>query len=404
MTEVVPSLVRPSGRPALDEEARRPESSVRPLFSLRPIRFVALLAVVTMIVARGVLPALRGAVVGISDFIDSVDLLSGTLSQLLAFVLVGLIATELWDLAQTRASLVLRAAAIVLCPPLVLATIFTVAMTRPPAIMSLGLSAVAGSLVVVFGLDAAREPSTRGAAWVPILVGFSSMVRGGGAFVAEQAQSAARDVESISRAFTVARVSATAAFAIAAIGVVVGLVWLARHERRFLPIRTGLVIVGALLLTQVAAQAIDDTTPTWQVVARRATQELLSRPPPYLPEWVRVLGAVLPVLLAFGLLSLRRAVPAVLSAVAMLVLVGPTAEVPILSLVAVSAALALWLSSRDPRGVWAALVSAPRSKRATAPQPVASQPVADSPPVDAAAPSPAPESAGESGGSARDTG
>ncbi|HTJ83558.1 MAG TPA: hypothetical protein VL400_17685, partial [Polyangiaceae bacterium] len=373
--ETAPRDVEAAPRPAPDRPRRG--SDVLPLFSLRPIRFVALLAVVTMVVARGVLPALRGAVVGISELIDSIDVVAGTLSQLLAFVLVGLIATELWDVARARSSLGLKVTTIVLCPPLVVVAILSVAMTRPPAEMSLALSAVAGTLVAVLGLDAAREPSTRSAAWIPVLVGVASTIRGGGAYIAERSQELARDVESISRAFAFARVGATVAAALAGIALILGLVWLARHDRRLYGVRALLAVGISLLVSRAAATAIDDTTATWQVVTRRAAQELLTRPTPHLPEAVLVFAAVLPVALAIALLTLRRAVPAITSSIAMMVLVGPSADIPLLSLVAIAGVLALWLASKDPRGVWAALQAAkPMAphRREPAPAEVAKKP------------------------------
>jgi len=340
--------------------ARRERRDVdaRPTFSLRPIRLVAILAVVTTLVARGALPALRGSVVGISDLIDSVDVISGTLSQLLAFVLVGLIMTELWDVARAHATLALKLLLIVLCPPLMIAAVFSVVIPSPPAEMSMGLAAVAGTLLAVLGIDAARESTTRAAAWVPMLVGVASTIRGGGAFIADHTQEAARDVDSITRAFTMARISATVAFVLAGLALVLSTVWLVRHDRKLYGVRALIAIVASLFLTRVATTAIDDATPTWQVVVRRATQELVTRPAPHIPDAMIIFGVILPIALSIALLTLRRAVPAIASALAMLALVGPTAEIPLLALVGVAGALALWLASKDPRGVWAALAAA----------------------------------------------
>jgi len=47
---------------------------------LRPLRSYALLMILTMLLARALLPALRGVVVGISDWVERGDIAVGILS------------------------------------------------------------------------------------------------------------------------------------------------------------------------------------------------------------------------------------------------------------------------------------------------------------------------------------
>lgn len=86
-----PASASPSGaaQAAVASSSRRapipPSSRARPplaLAVLRPLRPYAVLMILTMLLARALLPALRGVVVGISDWVERGDLAVGILSQI----------------------------------------------------------------------------------------------------------------------------------------------------------------------------------------------------------------------------------------------------------------------------------------------------------------------------------
>lgn len=352
-TEAPPEPARERGEGVV---AQRPhETRALPMFGLRPVWMVALTAVVATIFGRAIIPALRGAVIGISDFIDRADLIVGTLSLFLAFLLGGSIAGLAFELARSRLALSARTLAVVVSVPVVVSATLSMLLRLPP-LASLGLTASASTLAIALGLEAMREKSTRRAALVPCLIGLASLLRGVGAFAADHAATVGRDVDSIVSAYELARIVATASLALWGIALVVTATWLAQQEWRFFGARTLVVVLATVILTRAASAPVDDLTPIWQVVARRAAQGLLTRPPPHVPDWVAMGIAIFAPLLAAALLTLRRVVTAISGGLALVVLVGGSAEVPILAMCLIAGTIALVLAGRDPRGVWAALL------------------------------------------------
>lgn len=334
---------------------RSHETLALPMFGLRPVWAVALTAVLATIFGRAVIPALRGAVMGISDFIDSADTIVGTITLFLALILAATIAGLVFELVRSRVALSARVMAVVIALPIVLASSLSVAL-RLPAIMSLGLAVGSGTLAIALGMEAMREKSTRRAGIVPCWVGFGSLLRGVGAFAAEHAATQGRDVESIVSAYELARILATAGLAMWGIALVIAASWLAQQEWKLYGARTLVVVLATVVLTRAASAPVDDLTPIWQVVARRGAQSLLTRPPPHVPDWVSMAIAIAAPLLATALLTLRKVVTAVSGGLALIILVGASAEIPILAMCLIAGSIALVLAGRDPRGVWAALM------------------------------------------------
>jgi hypothetical protein len=316
----------------------------------------AIVALVVMVASRALLPGLRGSVVGISDLIDAGDFVTAAASQLLAVLLLALLFGLGFELARSRAPIALRVVVPLLGGVASLAAMGAVTLQRAPLLLVSVLCFGTSTLAIVAGLDAIRRPEVGLAALCPILVGIGSLVRGIGAFVADLAGELAKDVESILGAWSFGRTLATASLGLAGLGGVAALVWLVLRARRAGVVIVAVVAVSAAMVALAASSTPDDLEAGAVVVARRAVQNLLTRPPPLGPGWLPMAAAAFAPLAATGLLAARRWVTApVTGGLALCVVAGNSADVPLLGLGLACGALALCVYGRDPRGTFAAL-------------------------------------------------
>jgi hypothetical protein len=347
---------------------------------LRPL---AIVLIVSALGSRAILPGLRGSVVGISELIDLADTSLGLVAQLTAILLLTVAVWLVVQILQSRASLYLKLMTVFVVGLVMLGSIFSMLVSRPPiavtAIMCFACSAVA----VVQGLHAFREREVGLVALAPMLAGIASVVRAIGAIVSDRAAELRVDVESMVGAFRFATVLATVSFFLALASLALIWVWTVRRSPRIGGAVVGGVVVVVTAAALAAASSPDDLEPTIVVVLRRAIGSLLTRPAPLLPPVLPMAMAVAAPVTAIAVLAARRAAAPLVASVALASLAGDAADIPILGLALVCGSLGLGAYALDPRGVFHLLAKArsePSSGEPTAADEGPRQPAAPSDP------------------------
>lgn len=342
----------------VENEARAPSPPAeegRPLLvALRPLRALAVFACLVFVFARGVAPALQGAFVGVSEWIDLADLTASALTQSLALFVVLAVGALTLQLLRARAPLWLRLVGVSLSTLAVFAAITTIGVARMPAAINAAVAVSATLVALVFGVDAVRSAGLVGV--VPVAVGLASLTRGVGAFIAERALAQRRDVESMRAAFHLAQVLSTVALFLLGLGFACALVVAFRRGAARLRAALGLGVTATLALGLRAASGLATDETPWGFLARRSVERLHVLPAPLAPSLAVGLVTVASPLVALALAAgAPRDERGQLGALALLVLAGASAEVPILGLCLVAGALGLALDRRDPNGVQAAV-------------------------------------------------
>ncbi len=351
----------------VEAAAAAPSSAERPshtqavspaLVLLLPL---ATFSLCTMVLARALVPALRGWKVGLSRVIDVLDVVAATLSQLLALALILGVGAQLLLLLRSRAHAALRMVGVFAGVMAAFAALTTIGIPRLPAVVHGVVAGCACVVALVFGADATRRAGAVGL--VPVSVGLAAALRGAGAFLAERAQVESRDTESVAAAFHMAQVLSTLALGLVVVAIVVALVSSAGLDRRRARVGVPVVLLFAALVSWKVTASVNDLEPAWGVLLRRFGQQLLTRPSPLVDPVVPVfVAAAVPAAAALVLLLSRRA-PRVGAALCLILLTGASAEVPLLGLGLLLGALGLALDRRDPHGVLAALERSEADRR-----------------------------------------
>jgi hypothetical protein len=305
---------------------------------LRPVALLALLATVT---SRVLTPSLKGAGVLSTLWINRVEFVGNALAQLLLFALLTLLLSLALAVLQTPAlSLAFRLTftalgglALGLGAPssgAVLAARLLGVLATATALMAL----LAAGQVLVHG-------PVRAAGLVLALLGTGALTRQG-AWLLAASSTKAPAVFPVS-----ARVVATAAFGLQALAVVVALVWLATRRGRPFGLGTSLAMAVSAALTSVAAVASGGQGGPWAAVLGAGLYHLLQTPAPLASLPLRYFVALLGPALA-AVATLGRGRPASVRAALALMLVGGTdADVPLCALCLVVASLSLVLAAFD---------------------------------------------------------
>lgn len=312
------------------------------------------------IVGGAVVPAMHGWIVGISDILVVLDEVAAGASQALALYLLFAMGGLVVQLMKSRAPIVLRGAGLLLGSLIGMAVFATILFERMPLLLHVLVGATAAALALGFGADALRQRAF--AALVPMTVAVASLVRGSGAYLAERALVTRRDVETIRSSLETAELLATCSVVIVAIACGVTAYWMIRVERRRGIGAVALSVVIAAVVAWKGAAAPGDVDAAWSVLVRRTAQELTTLPKPMLPDFVTLLFTVLPFAMACFAVATRRQ-PIAGAAIALSLIAGSSAEVPLLGLGLAVGAIALSLDRRDGSGVFAALESAPVESR-----------------------------------------
>ncbi len=326
-----------------------------PMSPLSTVRVLAPIVIGATLFSRALLPGVRGAVVGISDAIDSADSALGVAAQFSAVALLSVMVGLTVQLVRARVPLLLRLASVFLVGLSFFGALGSMVIPRAPTLVIAATTTTCCLLAIILGLSALRRVEVGFVALTAVLAGVASLTRGIGAVVAELAAEAAVDQASITGAYAFARILATASLALALGSVAVAATFLARRARA--GARVMFVVIAALVVLLVwrTTQAPDDLDAVVVVVARRAVQALSTRPPPLLPEIVPGLLALLGPVVAVAALASTRVPGALRAAIALSVLAGDAADIPVLGLALAAGALAMAVYADDPRGVFAAL-------------------------------------------------
>jgi hypothetical protein len=301
---------------------------------------VLAVAVVAMVLARLVGPALLGAAVGLDAWIERAERLASAASLLAEVLLVSLLARAGLRLLQGAMPGPLKGAAVVFAAVATAASIVAGSVPFAPKIATVIAAAAASVLAIVLGVHGLRRH--RNAFGLALaLVGVASLARGAGAYAAERTAAIARDVEAIRASFARAEWLATAA----SLALVVGLGLCATVAWRAAPRRLAAPMVAAIALAFLAAAFMSRALPADESsiasFVRRSLAGLATLPTPRLPPWLTTFGAVFAPLLSVALCfaphehRTRGAAP-----LALALLVGVSAEVPVLCMCLVAGAIA----------------------------------------------------------------
>lgn len=349
----VPS--EPKSEPPRAEPRASAETSERELLvSLRPLRALAVFACLVTLFARGVSPSLQGAFVGVSRLVDFADLTAGALSQALALFVVLSVAALVLQLLRARVPLWFRLLGVSLATLAVFSAITTIGVVRMPVFIHLTVAISAAVLALSFGVDAIRSAGLVGV--VPVMVGLSSLSRGFGAFWAERAFAQHKDLESMRSAYQLAQVLATVGLFLFALAFSFVVVVALRQGSLRLRIAVGVALGFSLALSLRAASELMADESAWGFMVRRFVEKLRVLPLPLVPRVVNGFVCVVAPVLGLGIAAASpRKDRALFGALALSLLAGASAEVPLLGLCLVAGALGLALDRRDPNGVQAAL-------------------------------------------------
>jgi len=333
---------------------------------LRPVRAIAALALLAMLLGRAVAPSLPGVTVGIDTVVEVTGFVASSLAQLFAIVATMLAMAQIVTVARSREiSLPVRIPSVVL-GGLVILVALSAAGTQLPDFYYSIIGFSAATLAIIAGADGVRMRQARIPALAVGLAGLASMIRL--AAVGLAMYSVDRGLPDIGQW---ARVAATGTFALDALLVVVACGWAATRSRRMASPLVLMCFALAMFATRAALSSPDEATPLF-VLAARAGSRLVPRPGSLAPYQVEVFVAVLGVLIAMAVLVARGQIPALAGALSLALVVRSSAEVPLLGVALVVASLSAVLGARDMHGMWATLLATRREPPVSTP--------ADSPP------------------------
>ncbi len=321
------------GRPARTSWS---EPSLEAL-ALSRVRRVAWLAVATLLLSRALFPALRGAVVA-DRWVARAEWAAGALAQLLLLALTYVVGLVCLATARMQgASLLYRA-----CAPVAAGLVAVLATMSAFAPLPPALGATLGGAAVVVGVLAAAQavqtPASRALGLVVLALSLTSATRQFGAFFADIA--AARG---LMRVLGATRWIATAAFALQALTVFFALLWLATRERRAASLWTSVATAAALFASFFAAHVERLVESPARLVVARAALTLARSPFALAPVAMTAFVAALTSLLALAALLGRGSRADVLAALALVLVGGADADLPLCGLCLVVGALAAGL-------------------------------------------------------------
>lgn len=307
---------------------------------------LTLLALLTVVLARGVAQALPGSFAGTDQLIRWVSLAADALSQFCAFAF-GVVCLRMMVLVLVSSAPALLKA-IVTVPTF--ATVSAVYVSADPGfhphpvwLMTMGAALAAFALAVA--LRAALRPEGRGLAIVVVCVALSGVGHLIGRWLL-----LGEDAPVTLRVFAVARVFATAAFVGETAGLVVALVWLfsappksgaARGPAGWLERPALLWSLGALGLALAPALVVSQGHEGWRLLVQRTLTSLGVHPDPLVPNWAsNLLDLLVFVVCTLSALPWRRA-PQLRTALALVLLGRAGFDVPLAGLFVLSGLLAM---------------------------------------------------------------
>lgn len=311
---------------ASDAEPRAAYEEIAGLPGSAP-RWLAALALLASVVARALAPALPGSRAGIAVWIGAFDLSASLLSQLLvlggALLAFRLIITTLREreLGSVYRLLVVPASAGVLT------LIMSSASHQQDAGPALGL-AVATALIALGAVPATlARARTRALGIVLALAGVSALVHAAARVMAIKASA-----EALASLFTASRAVATVSFGLDLAVLAVVLLWLSAANRRAGLLVAAATTVVAAVVAWGALRGSGFDVPFWQVIAARSLSGLAQNPTPLVLPFIRYAVEVGAMLVALAVIAFPRRAPASQGALALALIAGSSADVPLLAL------------------------------------------------------------------------
>lgn len=323
--------------------------------TLGSMRWIALLAVLGSLFARGVGPSLRGVAVGWDRFTNRAENVVEIVTQLTAVILLTAAVALVVDVARSRAPIYLRATSIVLTGAVGFLLFSSIQAERPFSPVLVALSFASSTLAIATGVDALKQPAAGSLGGVAVLTGVANYTRTIAVLLANRA-ALLPHTDGIEGS----RVVATVSFGAQILLLVLATAWITLRSKK---VASPIIVVALALAALATRQALgeSDAAPLHFIV-KHGLGRLLPSPVPFVPHVVELFVGAFGPLLALAVLAMRRQVPALLGSLALLLVAGASSEIPILSAAVVVASLSLTLASRDARGVWAAIAAAERSR------------------------------------------
>ncbi len=331
---------------------------------LRFVPIAAALAALALVLGHVTAPAVQGVIAN-GALVRVIDVAGALVSQVFVIMSLPIAARAVLTAARGRAGNVLRASAIAL-GGFVIATCFRAAYEVVSNVAAIGLGVASSLLGIIAAASAFRAPFARSPAVLLGLASAASIVRLVAMGLATLGTGAtAMSLGVASRAIGVLG-------ALLSVLVLSGaLVWIASRSQKAPepgePSRpsavspaTVLVLVLALAATMRAIAGRADEASRGAVFFARAADRLAWRPSPgasSLWTFASFVGPIAAIVVLVGLLrgSDRRAPPAVVASVVLILVGHASMDVPAGAIAMMIASLSLALAAHDQRGLWRSL-------------------------------------------------
>ena len=315
----------------------------------RLLRPAAMIALATVLLAQGVAPACR--VVGRLSHrvVDYVELAAGVCSQWLVLMAIGLAIGLLLSVGRDgRVPLVSR---VVLVAQTTM--VFVIALPSTAGKIPTHALVFMGSLVFVAALVAAvealRVPRSRALGLVVGMLALGCGTRIIAAGIAESSWRVASD------RVAVATMVATASVLMHGMGLLIALSWLASRRGKTVSVGSLFALSSAVFVTWVAASG-RAPVPSWMLFVSGFQNGFVAVPKSLFPDAIDRFVAVLGPITAVVALMMRRQMPTMVGALALVLTAGISVDMPGHALIMMLAVLATVLCVHDDRGMWEALL------------------------------------------------
>ncbi len=334
-------------------ESERTEPADRPSGTLSVaglgggvLRAVALLALVAMVVARGLAPALPGSAAGIAGWIRASESISMLLSQLLV-VSGALVVFRL--LIRTLRQGELGVAYRLLAVPLgagALTIIMAASQTPERPIMALALAVVTSFIAIAATFPTLGTPRTRAAGFVIGIVGTASFVH-----VLARVLAIRASEQALASLFTMAQSVSTLSFVLDVASIALVAVWLGSRSRSKASVVGIALVIVSVVIAWGAVRGSNESAPLWQVLASRSLLGMTRHPTPLVVASLRYSVEVLALLTAAVAIVIPRRNPPVQALMALALLARTSTDIPLCALCLLIAALLGPLASLAERTV-----------------------------------------------------
>lgn len=311
------------------------------------VRWVAILAVVVVLIGRAFGSSLRGLAVGLGKHAERLEFLGATLSQ--AFLIVGTMVSLGLVLAILRAPVsgFVRLVTIVGGGLVTLATLLSMA-ARMPATPLLISAAVTCVLALVAAWDTIRVPFARAAAMIVGAIGLGGVAR-----VIALALVSRDQVPSGYR--SLAQTASTVGLVFDGLAMAIAVGFVSSRNRKPSSPATILALGSALVATRLAMGGGAEDAGVVSVLFDRASRALIARPEPTVSHAVVTFFAFAAPALAVAVVATPTLTPALSGAIALALLAHGAPDVPLCGLMLAIASIATMLAARDHRGIWAVI-------------------------------------------------